>query len=1212
MKKIIIPWLFFFLLPLLSEAAETYYFLQVATYADIAKNYAKAEVERLHSLGLSECFVMPSKKLPYLYIRCGKAKTPEELKPIEKKLKEAGLTYRVVKVTYDNDPFKSSSNFTQSVIHSANSRVAHPTIQPLNQSSNGVVSELIRKAKFFENRGDYKYALKLYKQALEMEPENPYLKEKVKELSEKVSLWENPQKRKEIKTFYKGLESVFKLIENGKLKEASNLLSKFERKGFDKKAIDVAKATIEIKRKNYYKSCQIMSKYSDRELKSSERALKREACYNYHLSAGYRLLRKSPESSINHFRRALSIKRTADAEKGLALAYLNAKEYSAAYDIFKRLWNKGLKNKEVAKGIVYSLQGMGDYEEVLKFYDSLPLSIKKNVKLDKNFLERQLRFKEIDSLINEGAYQDALLKLQELYLKEPENVDVLLRMGRIYLELENFPEAEQVYREVLVYDPDNIYAMQALLGILMRERKYEEALQISRKLEQRGVAVKEKEEIESLLKEGELKKYVKFKEYGKAEKIALELIKERPDDPYPYLVLGDIYAKEKELKKAHRYYAKAYMLDRENFGIKLKFLYSLLNQNMFEQIRIILPTIEFEKLSSSQKEKLRDFYIALYKKLASYYIKSGEYKKALAAAEEGLQMIPNDPDLLSLKGWACLNINEFDCAITSFKRALAISDDIEVKYGLALAYVKKGDYKEAVPIMNEIEKRGGRAYLVKLADLYLIMGEDEKAEELLRKFKMGNIHVPAVKPQQPIIKDKIYIPDALPETESDNLPEHKEKGRKKVIFNPFLKDTSFIPEPEEDKTMELTGVQNYNDYNSKPVATYAIAVDNSVTYGKEEKSTTGNSSVWKDYERIKKRLSLIRDRHRDSVTTGITTRFKSGESGRTKLGQISFFVDYENFLNSKFKLNVGGYLTALSSGSLSSYNKFGSYWLGTFPEEVTTSFTGVYPYVALNYYGDFSFYSRIFSTPIGDSAVSPAIAGSFSVSKRFDGEKIAGIAFERSPIKETLLSYAGSDDPYTSSSWGRVLKTGGKIFFQQKGEISAYIEGGFYSLKGENTSNNSLFSFVGSLKKDFFPLFDFITKNDIGVVVVGESFKEDNLYFSYGKGGYFSPKYFFLIGPEYEFFSYTMDRNLLLNVSVLPSLITYGSDDDSKMTFGLDWKTLLVYKLETRWFLQGGFAFQNSYKYNEIRLNFGVRYFFGKRERIYIEDIEKEKEFLLE
>jgi tetratricopeptide (TPR) repeat protein len=1203
MRKIITLWLFFFLLPLLtSEASETYYFLQVATYADIAKNYAKAEVERLHSLGLTECFVMPSKKLPYLYIRCGEAKNREELKPIEEKLRKAGLTYRVVKVTYERDPFRSSSNSSQSVAHLTNSSTSYPTIQ---QSSNGIIPELIKKAKFYEDKGDYKYALKLYKQALEMEPENPYLKEKVEELSKKISWWENPQKRKEIKIFYRGLESVFKLIEDGKLKEASTLLSKFEKKGFDRKAVDVAKATIEIKRKNYHKSCQIMNKYPDENLQPSEKKLKREACYNYHLSMGYKLLRNSPKNSVKHFKRALSIKRTIDAEKGLALAYLNAKKYNMAYNTFKRLWNSGLKNKEIAQGIVYSLMGMRKYYEVLRFYNSLPSSIRKNVKLDKTFVERQLRFKEIDSLIDEGAYQDALLNLQKLYLREPENVDILLRMGRIYLELERFPEAEQIYREVLVYEPDNIYAMQALLGILMREKKYKEALEISEKLEQKGVTVKEKEEIESLLKEEMLKEYIKFKEYEKAKKVAFELIRERPKDPFPYLVLGDIYASEKELKKAHRYYAKAYMLDRENFGIKLKFLYSLLNQNMFEQIRIILPTIKFEKLSPSQKEKLKEFYIALYKKLASYYIKIGEYQKALAAAEEGLQMIPNDSDLLSLKGWACLNMNEFDCAIVSFKRALTISDDIEIKYGLALAYVKKGNYREAIPIMNEIERKGGRAYLIKLADLYLIMGEDEKAEELLRRFKAGGTYIPLVKPQQPFIKDEVYIPDTFPETKrGNNLPKREEKKRG-VIFNPFLQEkTTFIPE-FRDKAVESSEVQD-DSYNYRDVVTYAVATDSPVV---QEDDTF---SVWKEYEKIREKLLSLRDRHKDSITTGTTIRFKNGESGKTKLGQTLFFIDYENFLNSKFKLNIGGYLTALSSGRLFNYDKFGSYWVETSPKEVATSFVGAYPYITLNYFGDPSFYLRIFSTPLGDSAVSPEMAGSFSISKELNSRGTVGIAFERIPIEETLLSYVGSDDPYTSLSWGRVLKTGGKVFFQQKNEILVYIEGGFYSLKGENTSDNNLFSFTGSLKKDFFPLFDFVARNTLGVVIVGESFKEDNLYFSYGKGGYFSPKYFFLIGPEYEFLSYALSGNFLLEVSVLPSLITYESNSNSKLTFGLDWKTLFVYKLEPKWFLQGGIAFQNSYQYSDVRLNFGVRYFFGKREKIYLEDIEKVKEFLLQ
>lgn len=1161
------------MLPLSTWATETYYFLQVATYANVAKKYAEAEVKRLRSLGLTECFVMPSKKFPYLYIRCGKAKNLQELKPIEEKLKKVGLSYRLVKVTYEDDPFKDT--FSQ---NSSNFNV------------NTVTSELIKRAEFFEKNGDYKYALKLYKQALDITPNDSFLKKKIKELSQKISLWETPQGRKEVTSFYQKLDTVFDLIEKGELERARKLLFELEKKGFDEKAIDIAKATIEIKKGNYYKSCKIMSKYSQSQLNAKERRLKDEACYNYYLSYGYRNLQKKPLTAEKSFKKALLFKNSNDAKKGLALAYLKQKKFKLSYKLFKELWNRGNKSKEIAEGILYSLQGMKRFRDALKFYTSLLPSLKTKVKFDESFAQRQLQFEEIDSLIEEGALQEALLELQKLYLKEPENTEVLLRMGEIYLKLEEFAEAEQVYKEALVYDPDNIYAMEALLGILMVEKKYREALKVANELEKKGVKVEKKREIELLLKEEKLKDYVKLRDYTKAEKIALELVKERPADPYPYLVLGDIYASRKELKKAHRYYAKAYMMDRENFGIKLKFLYSLLNQNMFEQIRIILPTIDFEKLSPSQKEKLREFYVALYKKLASYYIKLKNYEQALAAAEEGLEMVPNDADLLSLKGWACLNLNNLDCAITNFKRSLAITDDTEVKYGLALAYVKKGIYKKAIPLMDEIERDRGKKYFVKLADLYLMMGKEEKAEELLRRFKKSTISASTVR-ESKFYKEKIYIPETIPELPSQHEKEIKSK-KNKIIFNPFLKSTSFTPKENIENEKYVYGT------NDKP--------------NKTEIEEKDEYLLWEEYKKIKRKLTLLKDRHMDSISVGINTRFKSGESGKTRLGQASVFIDYENFLNPKFKLNIGGTLTALSSGTLSDYEKFGSYWSETPPKKIKTSFSGGYPYVALRYYGDPSFGLKVSSTPIGDSEVSPEVTGKFFLFKSFSNVKGLGIAFERTPIKDTLLSFVGSEDPYTSLWWGRVLKTGGKLFFKKKGDISIYLEGGFYSLEGENTQTNSLISFSGSLKKNIPPLFDSVMKNTVGIVLVTESFSEDNLYFSYGRGGYFSPKYFFLIGPEYDSFFYLLNEKLLMNIYALPSFITYGDKDSYKLTLGFDWKALFLYKLSPEWFLQGGFSFQNSYKYNDVRLNFGVRYFFGKRERLYLEDVEKLRRFILE
>ncbi|PTQ13475.1 hypothetical protein CLG96_05145 [Sphingomonas oleivorans] len=147
---------------------------------------------------------------------------------------------------------------------------------------------------------------------------------------------------------------------------------------------------------------------------------------------------------------------------------------------------------------------------------------------------------------------------------------------------------------------------------------------------------------------------------------------------------------------------------------------------------------------------------------------------------------------------------------------------------------------------------------------------------------------------------------------------------------------------------------------------------------------------------------------------------------------------------------------------------------------------------------------------------------------------------ERRPVAESVVAYAGTNDPVTNNFWGRVEKTGGGLSFSyDRGEGAGfYVDGAYYRYNGTNVpDNSSVQANVGGYLTAW--------RNDTGSVTTGlnvhfQRFDKNQNFFSFGHGGYFSPQSYISIGFPVRFKS--LSGPLSLDLSATPGFQTFRQD----------------------------------------------------------------------
>lgn len=115
------------------------------------------------------------------------------------------------------------------------------------------------------------------------------------------------------------------------------------------------------------------------------------------------------------------------------------------------------------------------------------------------------------------------------------------------------------------------------------------------------------------------------------------------------------------------------------------------------------------------------------------------------------------------------------------------------------------------------------------------------------------------------------------------------------------------------------------------------------------------------------------------------------------------------------------------------------------------------------------------------------------------------LELSRRPQTSSLLSYAGARDPVTGEIWGGVTNTevSGRTS-TSFGALNVFTSAGYGLLQGRNVLNNTRLTLRAGVDKDILSNEDM--KVNMGMALTFWSFKQNEAYYTFGQGGYYSPQ----------------------------------------------------------------------------------------------------------
>lgn len=226
----------------------------------------------------------------------------------------------------------------------------------------------------------------------------------------------------------------------------------------------------------------------------------------------------------------------------------------------------------------------------------------------------------------------------------------------------------------------------------------------------------------------------------------------------------------------------------------------------------------------------------------------------------------------------------------------------------------------------------------------------------------------------------------------------------------------------------------------------------------------------------------------------------------------------------------------------------------------------------------------------------------------------------RRAVTDSVTSFAGSEDKRTGQKWGGVSATGGRLELgYDDRKAGAYVYGSLHGLRGNHVENNTRAE-LGS------GVYWYLQNDDdsqltAGLSLMAMGFQNNQGYYTYGHGGYFSPQSFFALGVpvswarRYDRLSVAVKGSVGVQFFNQDGADYYPTDDalqaaataargreakyenNSKTGFGYSLAGNAEYQLGRNFFVGGQVGLNNAQDYREFKGGMYVRYMFEDQYR---------------
>ena len=402
----------------------------------------------------------------------------------------------------------------------------------------------------------------------------------------------------------------------------------------------------------------LMLKMPDEAVKEFKEALRinpNEAATNYLVAQIYLQKGLLSDAEIYAIKSTQINKENIWYQKNLAEIYRQQKQYKKGAEVYTGLYQKEPKNLDYLYDATYLYVMGNQLNAALKLLQQG----EKVAGINEDIIKQKQSI-----FLAQGKPQKAITEIQKLTNAFPKNTSYMGLLADLYLSAGKEKEADKLYNQILALEPDNGYALLALADGLRNQKKFDSWFDYTlRAIKSPTLDTKTKLKV--------VVECITGKEFGpkqseKSMELAQALAVSEFDESAVWVLLGDLYAQQNNLNKAHEQYQKALKIDPNNFQIWQQLVYSA--TELGDQ-QIVLNDCA-EALEIFPNEPM--FYT--YFTFGAYQLK--QYQKCIDMAKKGIEVSSEQQNytiqLYATIGDAAYHLKQFSTSDSAYEAALLI------------------------------------------------------------------------------------------------------------------------------------------------------------------------------------------------------------------------------------------------------------------------------------------------------------------------------------------------------------------------------------------------------------------------------------------------------------------------------------------------------------------------------------------------------------
>ncbi|MGF6400365.1 tetratricopeptide (TPR) repeat protein [Pseudomonas frederiksbergensis] len=782
-----------------------------------------------------------------------------------------------------------------------------------------------------------------------------------------------------------------------------------------------------------------------------------------------------------------------DARLALADIQASAGQFDDAQRNYRQILNQRRDDPQAQEGLVNVLLKSGKNDEALQLINSLPAT--GQAKIGQSARLQALRATQLAALAEQrNDLPAARNALQDALRVEPDNIWTRFALARLNLAMGEPQKARDLINAMLQARPDNADALyvSALLSVQMGEWKAAQTTLGRLRPDQRTPDMDALAADVSL--NLQLRQAIELGKRGQRQEALTLLDRIQPtanNSPDRMASLASAYVDIGEPTRALALMrGQLQNTTAPSADFILQYAAVLLKTGEDAQVNEILRDLQNRPLNAPARKRFDDLLYLYRIRQADQLRERGNLASAYDTLAPALAQRPGDSAAVAALARMYSANGDTAKALELYKPLLQRQpNDPQLLLGAADAAVLAQDTAFAEQALQQLLKTesGNPQTLTEAARRYQNMGQTGTATDLLRK---------AVAIEQSE-KRRNQGGQLAGSTVAPNPFAGVSGPRNEVSRDTLL---AAIPPPVQ----EMPGsVRSHTPFgiDAPPRPQQAS--------NRFESQLPRAALVSEDISPAQLALNKILQERSAYVTQGVSIRSNNSESGLSKLTDIETPLEINIPLDeSRVALRVTP--VSLNAGSVSgdALSRFGS---GAQSDGVgSQKAEGVGLSVAIQRPAD-GFKADLGTTPLGFKYTTAT--GGISIDRPVsDSSNVRyGVSVSRRPVTDSVTSFAGTTDKRSGQSWGGVTANGGRgqLSFDDN-EVGAYGYASWHQLLGNHVESNSRSELGSGVYWYLQNATD--SKLTVGLSMTGISYANNQDYFTYGHGGYFSPQTFFALG----------------------------------------------------------------------------------------------------